>query len=275
MSVSSKDIQKQLNRIGSYIEQLSNLIDERSRLVEVLQLTPSQSDNLDLINLLAKLKSNLLFLESDISGSAENYASKFSEVVDRYKDLLERLEKDPYVEIDEYKFSGTINHAGELTNKKSVRFKEGGEGDSGSSGSADDSTQLRNQLMGTSANFKPYRDEAEEGEDDRLTISSVNTTNEEHFAQHQQQLLAQDESLDRLHDSIRIQHSMGLTINDELDEHLVILNDLERGVDSASNRLTRATNNIRRFRRRMRENGSLVTIVILTIILILLLVVLN
>lgn len=239
-------------------------------MISVLKLSPSQSDNLDLINLLAKIQTELKYQRQDIaSGFAAEFAHDFSATVDSYSLLLTELNADPYVDTQEYLFTEKIaTEVVESAARKSVRFK-----DYDGSDDAEDTEQLRSQLMGTSTNFRPYRDEEEEA--DRNTLLSVDTTNQELFAQHQQQLLEQDQSLDQLHDLVRIQHSMGRSIGDELDEHIIILNDLERGVDNSANRLGRASNNIREFQRKVRENGSLATIIVLTVILILLLVVLN
>lgn len=269
MAVTSKNIKTQQARIRSHLDQLSGLLEERSRLISVLKLTPSQSDNLDLINLLAKIQTELKYQRQDIAGAfASEFAADFADVVDTYGDLLSGLAQDPYIETHEYVFSDKIpEEPAEPANKKSVRFKDYDANDQN-----DDTEHIRNQLMGTVGNVRPYRDDPEE---DRNSLLSVDTTNQELFAQHQQQLLEQDQSLDRLHDLVRVQHSMGTSINDELDDHLILLNDLERGVDGSGSRLRRASNNIRDFRRKVQENGSLVTIIVLTVILILLLVVLN
>lgn len=265
MTVSTKEIRTQLARVRLHLEQLSDLLEERTRLTDILDLTPSQADNIDLINLLSKIRSNLRYLQLDISASYNSeLAEEFSDVVDEYSNHIALLQHDAYIDANEYGFTKKVDthEEHEVNTKKSVRFEDDEHND-------DDNTHLRNQLMGTAANFKPYRD------DDEATLLSIDTTNQELFALHQQQLLVQDQSLDNLHSLIRVQHSMGLDINGELDEHLILLNDLERGVDDSSSRLRRATTGIKEFRRRVKENGSLVTIVVLTIILITLLVVLN
>lgn len=270
MTVTAKNIRTQQTKIKSHLDQLSGLLEERNRIINLLKLSPSQSDNLDLINLLAKIQTELKYQRQDIaSGFVADFAEDFASIVDSYSQLLAELSLDPYVDAQEYVFANKIpTEVAETTARKSVRFKDyDGDDD------AEDTEQLRSQLMGTSTNFRPYRDEEDDG--DRNTLLSVDTTNQELFAQHQQQLLQQDQSLDRLHDLVRVQHSMGRSIGDELDEHLIILNDLERGVDTSSTRLGRASSSIRNFQRKVRENGSLATIIVLTVILILLLVVLN
>lgn len=260
MTVSAKDIRAQLRSVRSYVEQLDSVIEERSRLVATLKLTPSQADNLDLINLLAKTKAALEYLRRDIgAGYAAQFALDFSGAVDAYSALLAELRADAYIDAHEYEFTDKIEPADK---KKSVRFKDYDHDE--------DTAQMRNELMGTAALFQPYHDEP-----DQRSLLSVDTTNQELFALHQQQLMEQDENLDRLHELIRTQHSMGHMIHDELDDHVILLDDLESGVDGATTRLRRASRRLDDFRRRMRENGSLVTIVVLTVILILLLVVLN
>ncbi|SGZ47757.1 CIC11C00000004036 [Sungouiella intermedia] len=270
MTVTAKNIRTQQIKIKSHLDQLSGLLEERSRIISDLKLSPSKSDNLDLINLLAKIQTELKYQRQDISsGFAADYASDFSSIVDSYTQLLDSLKEDPYVDTQEYVFTEKVaTEEPDTSARKSVRFKDY-DGDD-----TEDTEHLRSQLMGTSTNFRPYRDEPDE-DADRNTLLSVDTTNQELFAQHQQQLLEQDQNLDQLHDLVRVQHSMGRSINEELDEHLIILNDLERGVDNSSTRLGRASNNIRQFQRKVRENGSLATIIVLTVILIVLLVVLN
>ncbi|KAM9896745.1 hypothetical protein OXX79_007297 [Metschnikowia pulcherrima] len=271
MATSTKSIQAQLAKAAVYIEQLDELLEERERLVSVLHLTPSNADNLDIINLLAKTKAGLEYAQGDLaSGISKELSRELFQTANSYNEKISQLANDPYINVDEYQFHALETSENESNGpKKSVRFK-----DFDAEESADDSTQMRNQLMGTQGQFRPYTDDFEETED-RNTLSSVDTSNEELFASHQQQMVQQDAHLEALHASIRTQHSMGVNIHDELDEHLILLNDLESGVDGSHTRVRRATRGIASFRRKVRENGSLATIVVLTVILILLLVVLN
>lgn len=276
MAVSTKSIKTQFQKVGIYLEQLREILDEREQLVAVLQLMPSSSDNMDVITLLSKIKAGLEYVEGDLmSNLLKELSDEFSDLISDYENTVTLLKNDPYISVEEYLYQALHKDEDQGT-KKSVRFK-----DFSSDEDVDESTHLRNQLMGTASNFKPYKDTPTEAEEaleddvDRHTLLSVDTLNQEMFAQHQQQILEQDQDLDVLHQSIRSQHRMGLNINEELDEHLIILNDLEQGVDGSNTRVRRATNGIAQFRRSVRENGSLVTIVVLTVVLILLLVVLN
>lgn len=132
----------------------------------------------------------------------------------------------------------------------------------------------RQQLMSGGTKFRPYTD-AEDSETSSIASSFDAQSNQQIFAQHQQQLLDQENDLGFLLDSVRRQHSMGLGINQEIDEHIILLNDLENGVDRAYTRLSQALNRLKSFQKLCKENGSMVTIILLTIILIVLLIVLN
>lgn len=260
---SSKELQAQANNISSYIEQVKENIEERKRLLS-LKLTPSQSDNLKIVEILTRIKRSLNYLYEDISeAQVKKFKREYTDLVTYYGELLTDLKQDAYIDVSEYEFTKEIES--EETTKKSVRFKDYDAED-------DENSQMRNELMGTAANnFKPYRDE----EPDRNSLLSVDTTNQELFTMHQQQILEQDQNLGQLHHSIRNQHSMSLGIGEELDEHMIILGDLERGIDQSLSRVRRATSRVQEFRRKVAENGSLTTIIVLTVILILLLVVLN
>lgn len=214
---------------------------------------------MDLLNLLGRTKNAMEFLHQDLSGGKGDI-SGFNSSVDRYAELVDGLQKDPHVDVHEYRYEHHLTPEPEL--KKLVRFQD----------DSNDEDALRAQLMGTSSTLKPYKDDPEE---DAHSLLSVDTSNQGMFAENQQQMLAQDRNLDSLYDSVRTQRAMGLSINEELDDHLILLGDLEQGVDASSTRLSRASTRLQAYRRKVAENGSLVTIVVLTVILILLLVVLN
>lgn len=267
------DIRNLILRTKPLLNQLESQIDERDRLITVLKLEPSSNDNYDLINQLSKIVQNLSLIQLDIHKQEVNdtVTNDFKELAGKYEAAISGLEKDMYVNINDYKFKVSLPDKGKdsisveaegsnngQASRKTVRFKDETEED------------LRNELMGTKS-FKPYRDD--ESEQDNNSINDLN--NHQLFAKHQQQILDQDQDLDVLHDSVRLQKSMGQNINDEIDSHLIMLNDLERGVDNSHVHLTNTNNRLTDFRTKVQENGSLITIITLTVILILLLVVLN
>lgn len=249
-----------LNRVNSLISQLESTIEERQQLIS-LKLDPSVNDNYDLINLISQIQNNIL-------GSIGLTPSKDTiTVINRYNNLLNTLSSDSSINIDEYYVNVPEDKPKE---QKSVRFFDDNE--------ETEDDDLRNELMGTRS-FKPFRDDFEDDlestNSNNTDGDSINLNNHQLFAQHQQQLLEQDSNLDILHDSVKIQKQMGMNINQEIDDHLILLSDLENGVDSSQRRLNTTANRLHDFRARVQENGSLVTIIVLTVILIILLVVLN
>ncbi|EMG48617.1 SYN8 Syntaxin-8 [Candida maltosa Xu316] len=266
------DTRLTISKIQSNIEELNNLYDERKYIYD-LKLTPSKNENLELISLIQKTIQYFKFLESDINSDKsllkdEELIREFEDSVDQYNQLYDNLSDDANIDITEYKYSYQrpvhTDSAINVNNNvhKSVRFKDAPDENDAS------------ELMGTRHNFKPYKDDPESIDDDE-DDSPDEVSNHQMFAQHQQTMMRQDQDLENLHSSISRQYMMGQDINQELDDHLIILNDLEQGVDQSMSRLNVANRRIKNFRNLMRENGSLVTICTLTVILILLLVVLN
>ncbi|ODV66325.1 hypothetical protein HYPBUDRAFT_12034 [Hyphopichia burtonii NRRL Y-1933] len=247
--MSVKDIKQSLLKVSNYLEVLETQLDERNRLVSILNLNPSSNDNLELVSNLDRIKKNLNYLQNDINNlktPSNDLVNELTKLINLYNTSLTNI-VDCFFDINDYKLEVNLN-----SQTKSVRFK-------------DDDNELRNELMGTQK-FQPYHD-------DEQSLESI--SNHEFFAQHQQTILQQDSHLDSLHESIQFQKNLGHNINSELDDHIILLNDLEQGVDSSHTRLNQTHRRLNVFRNKVRENGSLVTIIILTVILILLLVVLN
>lgn len=115
-----------------------------------------------------------------------------------------------------------------------------------------------------------YHDEPIVGDDNSMSMSDRDV-----FIANQQQMLEQNRSLDHLSDSVQRQHEMSLQINDEVNDHMVLLDDLENGIDRTNARLMRGTRNIKKFREALRERGDWCTILILVIVLLFLLIVLK
>jgi hypothetical protein len=66
----------------------------------------------------------------------------------------------------------------------------------------------------------------------------------------------QDQRLDQLSHSINRQHHISLQINDELDVHAGLLEDLEGGVDGVGSRLGTARRKLDRVARGIKENSE-------------------
>lgn len=263
-----KDIKLTISKIKFNLDEISNLQEERSNIYD-LDLTPSKNDNFEMISLILKTRQYFTFIEQDMNEYLDDLEKngildEFMNLVNQYTKMFEELSKDSNIDISEYKYvykRPTSSQNGTEPNpvQKSVRFRD----------TPDDNDA--SELMGTRQTFQPYKDDPDEDS----SAAHEDITDHQMFAQHQQTLMRQDQDLDVLHQLISRQHMMGQDINQELDDQLIILNDLEQGVDLSLGRLHTASTRLKHFRTLMRENGSLVTICTLTVILILLLVVLN
>ncbi|GMF04565.1 unnamed protein product [[Candida] boidinii] len=69
--------------------------------------------------------------------------------------------------------------------------------------------------------------EGSEEEEQSKNSSPNNLNNKQLYLDNENELQTQDQLIDNLHNSVSRQHSMGLTINEELDHHMILLNDLE------------------------------------------------
>ncbi|KAF2018714.1 hypothetical protein BU24DRAFT_418253 [Aaosphaeria arxii CBS 175.79] len=118
------------------------------------------------------------------------------------------------------------------------------------------------------ASLFPYRDDPSDASPDHTDLS-----NQQIHAYHQDVIRDQDEQLDRLGESIGRQRELSMQIGDELDGQVLLLDDVEEGVDRHAGQLRRARGRLDRFSRKARENWSLSVIVALIIILVLLIVI--
>ncbi|PPQ70420.1 hypothetical protein CVT24_013170 [Panaeolus cyanescens] len=114
--------------------------------------------------------------------------------------------------------------------------------------------------------FAPYTDDPEAG-------LGVEPPEPATMLQTQRMIMEeQDHHLDQLSNSINRQHHISLQINDELDVHNGLLQDLDAGVDRTSDRLSRARRKLDHVARGVKENGSVVTIGVIIFILLILII---
>lgn len=98
-------------------------------------------------------------------------------------------------------------------------------------------------------------------------------SNQQIHEYHSQVIRDQDEQLDRLGESIGRQRELSMQIGDELDGQVLLLDEVEEGVDRHQAQFHRARGRLERFSRKARENWSLTIIVVLIVILVLLIVI--
>ncbi|OAK94415.1 hypothetical protein IQ06DRAFT_286432 [Phaeosphaeriaceae sp. SRC1lsM3a] len=119
------------------------------------------------------------------------------------------------------------------------------------------------------ASLFPYRDEPDpDAAPDHSALD-----NQQIHAYHSQVIADQDEQLDQLGASIGRQRELSMQIGDELDGQVVLLDEVEEGVDRHTAQFRRARGRLDRFSRKARENWSLTVIVVLIVVLLLLIVI--
>jgi syntaxin 8 len=140
---------------------------------------------------------------------------------------------------------------------KSVRFTDNDNADNDPNRSA-----LFNQ---------PYRDDP--SHDPEAPPDQSHLDNQQIHEYHSQVLREQDDQLDTLSASIGRQRELSMQIGDELDGQVLLLDEVEEGVDRHDAQFRRARGRLDRFSRKARENWSLTIIVVLIIILVLLIII--
>ncbi|KAJ4353211.1 uncharacterized protein N0V89_004938 [Didymosphaeria variabile] len=134
---------------------------------------------------------------------------------------------------------------------KSVRFRD------------DDAEEDANR-----ASLFPYRDDPSDAPPDQAELS-----NHQIHEYHSRVISEQDDQLDQLGASIGRQRELSMQIGDELDGQVVLLDDVEEGVDRHAGQFRRARGRLDRFSRKAKENWSLTVIVVLIVVLVLLIVI--
>ncbi|RDB26827.1 Syntaxin-61 [Hypsizygus marmoreus] len=111
--------------------------------------------------------------------------------------------------------------------------------------------------------YSPYTDDPEAGHHEPGIM-----------LQTQRQLMnEQDGHLDRLSHSLNRQHHISLQINDELDVHSGLLEELDTDLDHTESRLSGARRRLDRVARGAANNGSTVTIGLLILVLLVLIII--
>ncbi|KAF1347310.1 hypothetical protein EJ07DRAFT_143149 [Lizonia empirigonia] len=117
----------------------------------------------------------------------------------------------------------------------------------------------------------PYRDDP--SHDPEAPPDQSHLDNQQIHEYHSQVLREQDDQLDTLSASIGRQRELSMQIGDELDGQVMLLDEVEEGVDRHDAQFRRARGRLDRFSRKARENWSLTVIVVLIIILVLLIII--
>ncbi|QLG73212.1 hypothetical protein HG535_0E02960 [Zygotorulaspora mrakii] len=268
-------------RLSYEFGKLDDLVEERSRLSNVLKMKPSNQDN---VRLKKQLNKTLDILKEAVNDGIdvsiiENYSKKFNNL------LLQLPEGTIKVSLYQFEMPVTIvptsGDSDDIDLPKKVRFKD---------------EESSYAYEPESSHFEPYHDEISETTGDaemdkhsseehpsisgsdaihNLNIISPGVSNQDVFIQQQQQLLEQDSQLSILSNSVHRSYNMSLDINQEVTEQNDhVLQDLESLVNNSGRNLDKAKRRLEIFEKSAKENGPCAIIVLLVIILILLIVIL-
>ncbi|KAF2120836.1 hypothetical protein BDV96DRAFT_565665 [Lophiotrema nucula] len=233
---------------------------ERQRAIS-LSLSPNSQDG-QISRSLDSLRSGIESLESQVQDVPDDsISSQLPRLRSQLKDLTSQFSHDPTAST-----SPTVNTPNNpsLTSdfaaaqkkprqvSKSVRFQD-------NPTSNEDEDPNRAQLF-------PYRDEPE-------GIDQSGMDNQQIHQYHSQVIRDQDDQLDRLGESIGRQRELSMQIGDELDGQVLLLDEVDEGVDRHQSQFNRARGRLERFSRKARENWSITVIVVLIVILVLLIVI--
>jgi hypothetical protein len=117
---------------------------------------------------------------------------------------------------------------------------------------------LRSSLFTSSATRKTVRfSESNTYQTPASRLSDDYPSNGEILSQQQQIMLEQDDSLDRLSESIGRQRELSIQIGDELDSQGELLEDVDGMVDRSRSRLSGARRRLDRFSKKAKDNGTL------------------
>lgn len=258
-------------KIEFEIEKLKEIVDERNRLLNMLQMQPSKNDTLQLKKHLNRSLDllNEAFNESNFEELANLEISSMS-----YNDIVDSI-SDDLIDKSLYHFTKKFNPKEE----KRVRFKE----------------NLVEEFSSEQPKFKPYKDV----EDNITTNNEVSLdkqkqelfgpvgskkepkyvlkpllSNQDLFISQQQQLMEQESHLNGLSGSIQRTHGISMDINDEvLSQNAQLLTDLESQVDKSDGNLRRAAHRLESYEMSSREKSSCLYILILSLILCILLII--
>ncbi|CDO95685.1 unnamed protein product [Kluyveromyces dobzhanskii CBS 2104] len=256
-------------KIEYEIEKLSEIVDERNRLIDVLHMQPSKNDNVKLKKHINHMLDSLKDFEDDVPPSEQD---RFEHQIRAYNDIINSL---PVTLIDRKLYEFALKP--ELKDAKKVRFKE----------------DLVEDYKEPEKKFKPYKDDVDpaDNSDELLEIQrqellgnresgtpkysiSPQVSNQDIFIQQQQQLMEQESHLTNLSSSMNRTHGVSLEINDEVEQqNQHLLTDLERQVDRSESNLRRAGRRLDTYEASSREKGSCLLIALLSIILFILLII--
>ncbi|EUC37617.1 hypothetical protein COCCADRAFT_33145 [Bipolaris zeicola 26-R-13] len=226
--------------------QISRSLEQLRSGIESLESQVEDTSDESITSQLPRLRTQLAELSAQFDHSASASSSSSSATL--------TTPNDPSLASD---FSAAQKKSTTTTrSSKSVRFTD----------AEDDDNDAANR-----AALFPYRDDPSSDADAAPDHSHLD--NQQIHEYHSQVLRDQDDQLDRLGASIGRQRELSMQIGQELDDHVMLLDDVEEGVDRHQAQFNRARGRLDRFSRKAKENWSLTVIIVLIVILVLLIII--
>ncbi|KAH3688851.1 hypothetical protein WICPIJ_000157 [Wickerhamomyces pijperi] len=254
-----------LRLLESFIEDLETAIEE-SNITSSTSVTPSVPQEVQTLS--SKI---LAHLSKDNDGkSYDELISKYNGLVAGYPDLKQYSR---IVRSVENTNAVTSQQLATDSGKKSVRFSDNIDVQAfkpySDTPQAQAQAQPQPQTMTQATPLLQDSHEDPDSENENLV------SNSDIFITHQQtQLSQQDSHLQSLSESVSRSHLLSLDIHGELNQHNIMLADLEAQLDQNEVNLQRAQRGLQRFNALVKGNKEWFTIICLFVILILLLVIL-
>lgn len=233
-------------RVRIQCKQLQDAINEYQRLI-LLNLEPSAQERDDLVSLAHSIRREL---ESLPSSTARPLSVEYAKLLEQLRALQVNsasLGFEPEAETSED--SLPVENAGYPLAKAS-RFRDS---------DISDQKKVRFSNVTESIVSEPYTGYADL---------------QDFYEENIQLLEHQDRRLEALAASVRTQREIGGSIDAELRDHIVLLDDLEEQTDRTHRRIDTATRRTSLFNKKAREAGPCTLIVVLTLILFILIVLL-
>lgn len=106
--------------------------------------------------------------------------------------------------------------------------------------------------------LSPYRDDPAQKQSNPYVIEDEDDgrNNAELLQSQRQQISNQDDQLDHLSASIGRQHHLSLQMNEELETHASLLDEMDRDVENTGARLGRASRRLDQFTKSLKEHGK-------------------
>lgn len=279
-------------QLQTQLARWQDTVDEALTLAMYGDRDTDAGDSGGLVDTCKRIHAGIIAVRNTVVG--EKDIAEYNALVKKYQKIWRDMNSGLHVDIDQYKltdndllvWSQDKNNMNDTTKNMELQHATSDIDESFDIASAPNvskSVRFKDDIVEASppVRFKPYRDTVDEfmddndnGDDSGLDNPAIDMSNKQIFIHNQNQFMYQDDQLDQLHGSVRQQREMSKTINTELSEQFVIMDDLEAGLDASNARLIHSNNRLTKYRNALKKRGDWMCILILLFILLFLLAIL-